>query len=61
MPVQQVPKNTLVRFRCMIQDTGLGQEMFLSAYEVRNQDGSTRLECSKYNDEPISVDVSCHI
>ncbi|CEG77805.1 hypothetical protein RMATCC62417_12499 [Rhizopus microsporus] len=58
VPVQQVPKNTLVRFRCMIQDTGLGQEMFLSAYEVRNQDGSTRLECSKYNDEPISVDMS---
>lgn len=53
IPVQQVPINTLVRFRCMIQDTGLGQEMFISAYEKLDANGNSKLHCYRYTDDPI--------
>jgi hypothetical protein len=39
----------------MIQDTGLGQEMLVSAYETRNEDGTTKLCCYRYTDDPIEV------
>ncbi|OBZ91282.1 Mini-chromosome maintenance complex-binding protein, partial [Choanephora cucurbitarum] len=57
IPVQQVPKNTLVRFRCMIQDTGLGQEMFVSAYEKLDRNGNAKLHCYRYTDEPLEGEV----
>jgi hypothetical protein len=56
--VQQVPKNTLVRFRCMIQDTGLGQEMFISAYEKLDPNGNSKLHCYRYTDDPIDIQAS---
>lgn len=55
--MQQVPKNTLVRFRCMIQDTGLGQEMFVSAYEKLDPNGEPKLTCYRYTDDPIEAEV----
>jgi hypothetical protein len=39
----------------MIQDTGLGQEMLVSAYETINEDGTTKLCCYRYTDDPIEV------
>ncbi|KAI8639782.1 mini-chromosome maintenance replisome factor-domain-containing protein [Parasitella parasitica] len=54
-PVQQVPKNTLIRFRCMIQDTGLGQEMFVSAYEKLDKNGDMKLHCYRYTDDAIET------
>ena len=51
-PVKQLPKNTLVRFRCMVQDTGLGQEMFVSAY--KDQD---KIMCYRYTEDPVDVNV----
>jgi hypothetical protein len=51
--VKQVPKNTLVRFRCMIQDTGLGQEMFISAYEKLDPNGIKKLHCYRYTDDIV--------
>ncbi|KAI8091541.1 mini-chromosome maintenance replisome factor-domain-containing protein [Thamnidium elegans] len=58
VPVQQVPKNTLVRFRCMIQDTGLGQEMFISAYEKLDPNGNSKLTCYRYTDDPIEAELN---
>ena len=55
--MQQVPKNTLVRFRCMIQDTGLGQEMFISAYEKMDANGNARLHCYRYTDDAMDAEV----
>lgn len=55
--MQQVPKNTLIRFRCMIQDTGLGQEMFISAYEKIDPNGNKKLECYRYTDDDIEAEV----
>ncbi|OZJ02304.1 hypothetical protein BZG36_05195 [Bifiguratus adelaidae] len=44
----QTPKaGSLVRFRCMVQDTGLGQEYFVSAFQER--DGAWK--CTHYSDE----------
>ncbi|KAK4521413.1 H(+)-transporting V0 sector ATPase subunit a [Mucor velutinosus] len=57
-PVQQVPKNTLIRFRCMIQDTGLGQEMFISAYEKLDKNGDMKLHCYRYTDDAIEGEFS---
>ncbi|GAN10887.1 mini-chromosome maintenance complex-binding protein [Mucor ambiguus] len=57
-PVQQVPKNTLIRFRCMIQDTGLGQEMFISAYEKLDKNGDMKLHCYRYTDDAIESEFS---
>ncbi|CAG8535146.1 816_t:CDS:10 [Ambispora gerdemannii] len=34
-----IPSNTLVRFRCMIQNTGLGHEMYLSVFETFDSSG----------------------
>ncbi|KAL1933589.1 hypothetical protein VTP01DRAFT_7679 [Rhizomucor pusillus] len=53
--VQRVPKNTLVRFRCMVQDTGLGPEMFVSAYKSNS---GTELKCYRYTDDPIDSDAA---
>ncbi|OAD06511.1 hypothetical protein MUCCIDRAFT_78442 [Mucor lusitanicus CBS 277.49] len=57
-PVQQVPKNTLIRFRCMIQDTGLGQEMFISAYEKLDKNGDMKLHCYRYTDDAVESEFS---
>ncbi|CEP15687.1 hypothetical protein [Parasitella parasitica] len=57
-PVQQVPKNTLVRFRCMVQDTGLGQEMFISAYEKLDKNGDMKLHCYRYTDDAIETEIN---
>ncbi|KAJ8652435.1 hypothetical protein O0I10_011902 [Lichtheimia ornata] len=54
-PVKQLPKNTLVRFRCMVQDTGLGQEMFVSAY--KDQD---KVMCYRYTEDPVDVNFDIH-
>lgn len=58
VPAKRIPKNTLVRFRCMIQDTGLGQEMLVSAYETKTETGESRLECYRYTDDPIQFSDS---
>jgi hypothetical protein len=39
----------------MIQDTGLGQEMFISAYEKLDKNGDTKLHCYRYTDDPIDA------
>ncbi|KAG2216977.1 hypothetical protein INT45_011883 [Circinella minor] len=36
IPVERLPKNTLVRFRCMVQDPQMGQELFVAAYKRPN-------------------------
>lgn len=56
--MQQVPKNTLVRFRCMVQDTGLGQEMFISAYEKLDPNGNKKLQCYRYTDDDVETEVN---
>ncbi|KAI9281867.1 putative alanine racemase-domain-containing protein [Sporodiniella umbellata] len=38
----------------MIQDTGLGQEMVVSAYETAMDSGNPRLECCLYSDNVIN-------
>ncbi|KAI7895518.1 putative alanine racemase-domain-containing protein [Mucor mucedo] len=37
----------------MIQDTGLGQEMFISAYEKLDPNGNKKLQCYRYTDDDI--------
>lgn len=37
----------------MVQDTGLGQEMFVSAY--KDQDG--KIMCYRYTEDPVDVNV----
>lgn len=39
----------------MVQDTGLGPEMFVSAYKSNS---GTELKCYRYTDDPIDSDVS---
>ena len=41
----------------MIQDTGLGQEMFVSAYEKLDRNGNAKLHCYRYTDEPLEGEV----
>ncbi|KAI9268338.1 mini-chromosome maintenance replisome factor-domain-containing protein [Phascolomyces articulosus] len=46
--VEQLPKNTLVRFRCMVQDPQMGQELFVAAYK-RPSDG--RIVSTSYTED----------
>ncbi|CAO3642231.1 unnamed protein product [Cunninghamella blakesleeana] len=48
-------KNHLVRFRCMIQDTGLGQEMFVAAYKKSEKDVCKTL-CYRYTDDLVDIE-----
>ncbi|CAO3596182.1 unnamed protein product [Absidia cylindrospora] len=48
-------KNSLVRFRCMLQDTGLGQEMFVSVYNKKQEDGIEKTICHRYTDDLVDV------
>ncbi|KAI9484234.1 MAG: mini-chromosome maintenance replisome factor-domain-containing protein [Benjaminiella poitrasii] len=57
VPAQQILKNSLVRFRCMIQDTGLGQEMFISAYEKLDKNGVSKLHSYRFTDDPIDTEI----
>lgn len=41
----------------MIQDTGLGQEMFVSAYEKLDKNGDVKLHCYRYTDDPMDAQV----
>ncbi|KAI8364109.1 putative alanine racemase-domain-containing protein [Blakeslea trispora] len=41
----------------MIQDTGLGQEMFVSAYEKLDKNGDLKLHCYRYTDDPLEGEV----
>ncbi|KAL0088227.1 mini-chromosome maintenance replisome factor-domain-containing protein [Phycomyces blakesleeanus] len=55
--VQHVPKNTLVRFRCMVQDTGLGQEMFVTAYNKHDHEtGAEKILCYRYTDDSMDIE-----
>ncbi|KAI8069857.1 putative alanine racemase-domain-containing protein [Gilbertella persicaria] len=42
----------------MIQDTGLGQEMFISAYQKLDSNGDLRLHCYRYTDEPLDEEIN---
>ncbi|KAI7902457.1 putative alanine racemase-domain-containing protein [Cokeromyces recurvatus] len=42
----------------MIQDTGLGQEMFISAYEKLDKNGVSKLHCNRYTDEPMDTEFN---
>ncbi|CAG8622225.1 9567_t:CDS:10 [Acaulospora morrowiae] len=46
-----IPHCTLVRFRAMIQNTGLGHEMFVSSYETLGHDGHKQWKFNKYSDD----------
>ncbi|KAI8987216.1 putative alanine racemase-domain-containing protein [Pilobolus umbonatus] len=41
----------------MVQDNGLGQEMFLSAYNTKDKDGNTKMKCYRYADDPIEAEI----
>ncbi|RUS25394.1 mini-chromosome maintenance replisome factor-domain-containing protein, partial [Jimgerdemannia flammicorona] len=47
-PWRRLRHNTLVRFRCMVQDTGLGQEYFVAAFETTDAVSGV-----KYTDDPV--------
>jgi len=42
----------------MIQDTGLGQEMFISAYQKLDKNGDMKLHCYRYTDDAIESEFS---
>ncbi|CAG8449847.1 8679_t:CDS:10 [Ambispora leptoticha] len=48
-----IPSNTLVRFRCMIQNTGLGHEMYLNVFETFDSSGTKRRLSSRNNSNVI--------
>ncbi|CAG8660113.1 12722_t:CDS:2, partial [Funneliformis mosseae] len=54
--VYDIPQYTLVRFRAMIQNTGFGHEVFVSSYEMVNNDGIKQRKFHKYSDEIILKD-----
>ncbi|CAB4401661.1 unnamed protein product [Rhizophagus irregularis] len=54
--VYDIPQNTLIRFRSMIQNTGFGHEVFVSSYEIINRDGVKQRKFHKYSDEIIFKD-----
>ncbi|GJJ73673.1 hypothetical protein EMPS_06031 [Entomortierella parvispora] len=56
--VQQLPVHSLVRFRCMVQDTDLSQEIALFSSIVTTQpDGEEKLVCHRYSDGPQQDNV----
>ncbi|KAI8602340.1 putative alanine racemase-domain-containing protein [Dissophora ornata] len=51
--INVLPINSLVRFRCMVQDTELSQEVALFATTVITQpDGEEKVMCHRYSDGP---------
>ncbi|KAF9097635.1 hypothetical protein BGX29_007997 [Mortierella sp. GBA35] len=51
--IGNLPLNSLVRFRCMVQDTELSQEVALFASTVSKQpNGEETLVCHRYSDGP---------
>ncbi|KAG0373618.1 hypothetical protein BGX24_011465 [Mortierella sp. AD032] len=51
--IHTLPLNSLVRFRCMVQDTELSQEVALFASTVSNKpNGEEALFCHRYSDGP---------
>ncbi|GBB86215.1 hypothetical protein RclHR1_12650008 [Rhizophagus clarus] len=55
--VYDIPQNTLIRFRSMIQNTGFGHEVFVSSYEIADCDGVKQRKFHKYSDEINFKDV----
>ncbi|KAG0164991.1 hypothetical protein DFQ30_009097 [Apophysomyces sp. BC1015] len=56
VPIHQLPEKTLVRFRCMIQDTGLGQEIFITAYHNDDSNtGNKKIICHRFMDDPVDM------
>jgi hypothetical protein len=50
---------TIVRFRCMVQDTNLGPEIYLSLHEVNDPTtDQKKLRCLKYRDADLADMVS---
>lgn len=56
VPATSLKKNSLVRFRCMLQDTGLGQEMFITTYK-KHENGVDKTLCYRYTDDLVDMDV----
>ena len=52
--MERLPKNTLVRFRCMVQDPQMGQELFVAAYK-RPNDG--RIITTGYTEDLRDTEV----
>ncbi|KAG2181550.1 hypothetical protein INT44_008365 [Umbelopsis vinacea] len=51
-----LPTDSLVRFRCMVQDSNLGPEIYLKLHEVSNAtNGEKKLRCTKYSDADVSA------
>ncbi|KAG0021756.1 hypothetical protein BGZ80_001771 [Entomortierella chlamydospora] len=51
--IKTLPLNSLVRFRCMIQDTELSQEVALfTSNTITKPDGEEKLICHRYSDGP---------
>ncbi|CAG8508965.1 6508_t:CDS:10, partial [Scutellospora calospora] len=56
IPIYDIPHNSLVRFRAMIQNTGFGHEMFVSFYETSDHKGNKKWKFNKYSDD-MDTDV----
>ncbi|KAG0052774.1 hypothetical protein BGZ83_002128 [Gryganskiella cystojenkinii] len=55
--IRKLPINSLVRFRCMVQDTDLSQEIALFASTaITEPNGEEKLICHRYSDGPHSDD-----
>ncbi|KAI9288385.1 putative alanine racemase-domain-containing protein [Umbelopsis sp. AD052] len=51
-----LPTDSLVRFRCMVQDSNLGPEIYLKLHEVSNATNrEKKLRCTKYSDADVSA------
>ncbi|CAG8451508.1 3093_t:CDS:10 [Diversispora eburnea] len=55
-PIYDIPNHSLVRFRAMIQNTGLGHEIYASSYETRSQNGQKKWKFNKYTDD-MDMDI----
>ncbi|RHZ53020.1 hypothetical protein Glove_452g44 [Diversispora epigaea] len=55
-PIFDIPNHSLVRFRAMIQNTGLGHEIYASSYETRSQNGQKKWKFNKYTDD-MDMDI----
>ncbi|CAO3658979.1 unnamed protein product [Umbelopsis ramanniana] len=51
-----LPTESLVQFRCMVQDSNLGPEIYLKLHEVSNTTtGEKKIQCTKYCDADVSA------
>ncbi|KAG9297888.1 hypothetical protein G9A89_018169 [Geosiphon pyriformis] len=48
---RDIPSNTLVRFRAMIQNSGLGHEIYVSVFESLCTNGNQQWNLHKYSDD----------